>query len=93
MIGFDQILKKTPAVVKHIRATLIYTITGSIVFASKLAPKFGLTPLDYAEWCAISIFIVKAVSMLFGVSDKKEVEQATKVLEEKAPETLKQNIP
>ena len=92
MVGLDQILNKTPAVIKHIRATIIYTIAGSLAFTGTLSTKFGMTPLEYAEWCGIIILIVKAISMLFGVSDEKEVQQAIKLLDEKAPEALNSDI-
>jgi hypothetical protein len=83
IIGIEQIWKKTPDVIRKIRATLIYTIAGSLPFTATLSEKFGTTPLGYAEWCGIAILLVKAISMFFGVSDEEEVQQAYKVIKEK----------
>lgn len=68
-MGFDQIVRATPAIVKNIRATLIYTLAGSLPFASILAPKFGIAITEYGSWIGFSILGIKAVSMLFGVTD------------------------
>lgn len=76
-IGLDQIVRATPAIVKNIRATLIYTLAGSLPFATILAPKFGLAVVDYASWVGFAILATKALSMLFGVKDE-EVEQEKK---------------
>ena len=76
-IGLDQIVRATPAIVKNIRATLIYTLAGSLPFASVLAPKFGIAIVDYGTWVGFIILGIKALSMLFGVKDE-EVEQEKK---------------
>ena len=80
-LGLPQLLKKTPAAIRQIRATLIYTIAGTLPFTGTLAAKFGLTPLEYAEWCGLLILGVKAISMLFGVSDEQEVQAAIKTID------------
>jgi hypothetical protein len=83
MVGFKQVWKKTPDVIKNVRATLIYTIAGSLHFTATLSETFGTTPLGYAEWCGIAILLVKAISMFFGISDEEEVQEAYKVIKEK----------
>lgn len=90
-IGINQIVKGTPAVVRHIRSVIVYTIAGSLPFASILAKKFGIAVEDYAMYAGLAMLIAKSISQLFGVSDEEEVKVAKSVIKEKtddAKETL-----
>ena len=74
--GLGQIMSTTPTIVRRLRAAIIYMIAGSLAFVTILAPKFGLSGEDYAQWCGFIILGVKGVSMLFGVSDDEVVSEA-----------------
>lgn len=82
-IGINQIIKGTPAVVRHIRSVIVYTIAGSLPFATILARKFGIAVEDYAMYAGFAMLLAKSVSMLFGVTDEEEVKVAKSVIKEK----------
>ncbi len=70
------IRKSTPQVVKNIRDTLLYAISGSLVFTSFLAPFFNTTPLHFAEGLGFSMFGVKVIAKCFGVSEEETMQNA-----------------
>ena len=89
-IGFDQIKNTTPKVIRHIKGWIIYTIGGSLIFTDFFSAKLGITPLGYAEWCGVIIFVSKAVSKLFGVGEDEAVTNAVDAIKE-LKQTTKDN--
>lgn len=73
--GVTQFMQHTPTIVKRLRDAIIYLVAGSLAFVTILAPKFGVTPADFAQWSAFIILGVKTVSMMFGVSDDEALAQ------------------
>lgn len=72
----------TPKVIKHIRACIIYAVSGSLVFTDFLSGKFGVTPLAYAEWCGIIIFASKVLAKFFGVGEDEAVQNVVESIKE-----------
>lgn len=69
-VGFDQITKDTPKIVRRVRGAIIYTLAGSLPMSKEISSLIGIDPVKYGTLVGIGILVTKGVSMLFGVDDE-----------------------
>lgn len=79
--NLNQVKNQTPAIVKRIRDSLLFMVSGSLVATTVLAPLFNVPPEDFATWAGVVLLVVRGVSMMFGVTDEQAMEQAKKTIE------------
>lgn len=73
--GLGQLMQATPTIVKRLRDALLFMIGGSLAFVTILAPKFNVSPTDFAQWSGFAVLGVKGLSMLFGVPDEEVLQK------------------
>jgi len=71
-IGLTEIMNETPKIIRRIRSVIIYTLAGSLPFASYLAGKLNLTLDEYTSVVGIAMLLVRGASSLFGVNDEEQ---------------------
>jgi hypothetical protein len=71
-VGFDQLTKDTPKVIRRARGAIIYTLAGSLPMSSEISSLIGIDAVRYGTLVGIAILITKGVSMFFGVEDESK---------------------
>ena len=70
--GWKEIRTEVPKVVRTVRAAIIYTLAGSLVYTKVLSAHIGIEPVLYAEWVGIIMLAVRGFSSLFGINPEEE---------------------
>lgn len=70
-LSWEAVVNQTPKLVKRIRDSILYLIGGCLAFKKILAPEMDSE--IFGMWCGFAIIVVKAGSMLFGLSDEEQI--------------------
>jgi hypothetical protein len=70
--GWKEIFIEVPKVVRRVRAAIIYTLAGTLVYSKIIAAKFGMDPASYSEMVGIVMLAVRGFSSLFGINPEED---------------------